>query len=193
MSRVAVTELPAGTPATTTDVNATISSWNAALAAGALESDNVRLEGIDRRSLSSAGHAVMGLFDQATAASLGLVTSAVDVALVTSSNLTPSPGGSIIVRASTFYFGEDQYSVNPTTVTLSIQSSTDGGTVWSTITATTLIRNNKAIDFTRVTGNYYAFYRQSTPAQIRYRLVYTVTPGSVAFSGSVLVVEQLAR
>ena len=193
MSRVTVTELPPGTAATSASINDTITSWNNALAAGALGTNNVRLEGLDRRTLSASNKAIAGFYEQTTAGATGLVTSAAFVALVTSSDFTPTTGGDLIVRAVTFYSGEDEYATNNTVVTLRIERSTDGGGTWAAAPNTTLVRKNKNVDDARVTGNYYMFYSESTKARIRYRLVYTVTPGSVGFLNSALIVEQLAR
>lgn len=58
MSTITVTDLPPGTPATSAGVNQTLSSFNAGTAAGSFVAKNVRLEGIDRRTMSGTGHVV---------------------------------------------------------------------------------------------------------------------------------------
>lgn len=196
MSRVVVTDLVPGDEATSTDVNATISSWNTALAAGALGTANFRLEGLDRRTLSAANHAIMGFVQQYTAGTTGMVNSAAYVALCTSANLNPTAGGSIITRASVYYVGEDAYATNATVVTLAIQRSTDAGATWTTLNETEMIRSNKNVISARVTGNYYAFFEQAANAglvQVMYRVAYKVTPGRASFINTTLVIEQLAR
>lgn len=50
MSRVTQTELFEGDVATAANFNATLSSWNAATAAGQINGENFREEGLDRRS-----------------------------------------------------------------------------------------------------------------------------------------------
>jgi hypothetical protein len=58
MSTITVTDLPPGTEATSTAVNATLSSFNSGTAAGQLDGTNVRLEGIDRRTMSQTVNVV---------------------------------------------------------------------------------------------------------------------------------------
>lgn len=58
MSTITVTPLVAGDTARSADVNATLTSWNAGSAAGQIGAENVRVEGIDRRTMSAAEHVV---------------------------------------------------------------------------------------------------------------------------------------
>ncbi len=58
MSTVTVTPLVPGATATSTDVNATLNSFNTGTAAGALVQSNTRVEGIDRRTMSATQHVV---------------------------------------------------------------------------------------------------------------------------------------
>lgn len=58
MSTVTVTPLVAGDTARSADVNATLTSWNTGTAAGQIGADNVRVEGVDRRTMSAAEHVV---------------------------------------------------------------------------------------------------------------------------------------
>jgi len=193
MSRVTVTELPPGDPATSTSINDTITSWNTALAAGAIGTNNVRLEGLDRRTFGASTHAILGFYSQATAGNTGMVTAAAYTALATSADFTPTAGGDIIVRGSTFCVGQDDYATTQTVVTVALQRSTDGGATWATLPNTVCVRRCKTVNSARVTGNTYTFYKESTPVRVRYRLAYIVTPGNAEFRATTLVVEQLAR
>lgn len=58
MSTVAITPLVPGEVAKSADVNSTINSFNAGTAAGMLVAQNVRVEGIDRRTMSADQHVV---------------------------------------------------------------------------------------------------------------------------------------
>ncbi len=58
MSTVTITNLPPGTAATSTAVNASLTSWNSGTAAGQIGAANIRMEGVDRRTMSAANHVV---------------------------------------------------------------------------------------------------------------------------------------
>lgn len=58
MSTITVTPLPAGAKALSADVNATLTSWNSGTATGQIGATNVRMEGVDRRTMSAAQHVV---------------------------------------------------------------------------------------------------------------------------------------
>lgn len=58
MSTATVTPLVKGDPATSTAINTTITSFNTAMNTSQIAASNVRMEGIDRRAMSGAGHVV---------------------------------------------------------------------------------------------------------------------------------------
>lgn len=52
MSKITLTDLPEGEVATAADYNANMTSWNTATAAGAVNDQNIREQGIDRRPIA---------------------------------------------------------------------------------------------------------------------------------------------
>lgn len=153
MSTVAVTDLIPGEAATSADVNATMTSWNTATAAGAIDVENVRPEGIDRRSLSATNHVVdselVGTnspIERVTAS--GNVTNTTGTAavitygdgtLATAEDITLTSGRKLVVHASLYVRGgtlPTSLAATLPAVWVVLQKSTDGGAAWSTLSGT---------------------------------------------------------
>lgn len=145
MSTVEVTDLVPGTPATSTDVNDTLDSWNAGTAAGQIDGTNVRVEGIDRWVMNPAGNVVemdteaaeyaVSSASNATAATTAL--SVVSLAGGTSDMVTPAAlnlplNADVIVHASVRVYGDATlYVATLPEVVLYLQYSTDAGGTWT--------------------------------------------------------------
>lgn len=151
MSTVTVTPLLTGASATSADVNATATSWNSATAAGQIGSSNVRMEGIDRRSMNAAGNVVVADTEAAeytqTTNSLA-VTSAAFVVIPLSGGLsnmqTPAAIGPYgvsarwIIYASTYFFTQPiALTVLLPYVAVRLELSDDGGGTWTAIAGST--------------------------------------------------------
>lgn len=205
MSRVVITDIEAPEEATSARVNSTVTSWNAALAAGALGAANFRQEGIDRRSLSAAGHAV---FEVATPpvyshlASLS-VTSAVYAVVplnagatpMMTADITPSSGSDVMVRASTVFVGDSTSAVNDTLVDLVIERSTDAGATWATMA--TCSRHRFQIGSPSVVHLNAPVmlmgHQTGAGTPVRFRLSYKAAPGTIVFENGVIFAEVYAR
>lgn len=149
MSTVAITDLEPGTQPTSTAVNATITSWNTATAAGAIGADNVRVEGVDRRTMSAAGHVVATEeIGSNTIVSSALTSGAVtntsgSYVVVTcgatnleTNDMTIASTSKVIIHASVFASGDRKVGAPTGLIQLAIQRSSDGGATWSTLTGT---------------------------------------------------------
>lgn len=151
MSTVTVTDLPAGTAVVAADVNATLSSWNAATAAGQIGATNIRVEGIDRRTMAVAGN----LVEKSTASASYFVdsdslASAVTGAwtevqlngglsnMRTQAAITAPATARLILHVSLNVRKNSRTTVaNTPRVLLRLERSTDNGATWSKITGTT--------------------------------------------------------
>jgi hypothetical protein len=141
MSRVEVTPLLPGEVATSADVNATLQSWSDNTGPGDISGPNVRLEGIDRRTMSAAEHVV---YTTASGTATTVITSSGAVSNITgvyavvpsllTANLTFATNQQIIVHASTYF--EVDTDAAQQTVRLIMQSSTNGGGAWSDMVGT---------------------------------------------------------
>lgn len=149
MSTVTVTDLQPGDSTTSTNVNATISSWNSATAAGQIAAPNVRIEGIDRRTLSAAGHVVCTNEAPAmvgSATNSGLVHSAVNAVVPLNGGVTPLQTPAItlasivrivLLHASVSFTCAPQVTGKPRLlVSLYLEVSTNGGAAWTPIAGT---------------------------------------------------------
>ena len=147
MSTVTVTDLDPGVDAASADVNATMTSWNSATAAGQIAADNVRMEGIARLTFSNAGQVIAtdenpALVASATAS--GLVRSAAYAVVPLNAAATPLQTASItigavsrivLVHASVYFICASQIAAAPRLlVDLILQYSTDGGGAWTSMT-----------------------------------------------------------
>ncbi len=144
MSTVEVTDLVPGTPATSTAVNQTLSSWNTGTAAGQVDGTNVRVEGVDRWVMNPAGNVVemdteAAEYEEAspslaTAASTAL--SVVSLAGGTSDMVTPAAlnlalNSDVVVHASVRVYSEAIAPAALPEVVLHLQYSTDAGGTWT--------------------------------------------------------------
>lgn len=150
MSVVTVTELPDGSLATSSGVNATIASFNTATAAGALTSGNFRTEGIDRRSMSKSANVVEAdtsaedFFESApsvaTSNTTGLyVVISLDggAAPMRTGSTTFPAGATVLLHASVHVVKEPiAATASLPRVWLYVMQSTDGGATYSVITGT---------------------------------------------------------
>ena len=143
MSRVVVTDLVPGTEATSADVNATITSWNAAAGAGDIGPNNVRQEGIDRRTLALGGQAIQAppadfaaCFESGSTATVNAITATwgiVDVGATLyigpMTDLSSSSSETVVVRASVWFAGPAlDGATDPALYEFIIQSSVDAAT-----------------------------------------------------------------
>lgn len=214
MSRVTVTDLVPGTEATSADVNATLNSWTAALAAGAISGENVRQEGLDRRSFDASAKPVYqnSVFYENSTGALNAIAAAYtpmsagstiqtgDIAVVAS-------GDTVVVRAAlsfktdsttgTILAGHD--------VDLVLQGSNDGGATWSTLSNTRQRFGVQYIaagpgpmtpPFTAYTNACAVLLYVSTPlagVNWRYRVAYISANDAVYCYNAVLYAEVYAR
>jgi hypothetical protein len=141
MSRVEVTDLVPGELALSADVNATLASWNTNAAAGMIGAANVRMEGIDRRTMSADAHVVYtvasGTYTEAilpTGPLTNITGIYAVVPLLITDSLSFSVNTQIIVHA-TLYF-ESAASAVSQQVAFKMQFSVDGGGTWTDIPGT---------------------------------------------------------
>jgi hypothetical protein len=142
VSRVEVTDLIPGEAATSADVNATLDSWSTETAAGSINGDNVRMEGIDRRTLSAEEQVVFteasGTFTRIIGSS-GAVTSVgvyvvVPGPLDTSTDFTFAEDTELIVHATLYV--ESNPSTGLRRIRLIMQESDDSGGSWTDMVGT---------------------------------------------------------
>lgn len=207
MSRVVITDLVPGTEATSTDVNATISSWNTAGAAGAIGANNVRDEGIDRRSLSYAAQAIQAppaAYNNCITkddGSSGLVTSVAYAVINVGTDLRIGPmtysAGThdehVVVRGSVWFTAQMD-----TLLECILQSSQDAVT-WIDISETYQAfkaPNYIAANYWNCVGVYTTVYA-TLPSQIAnrlyWRLAFRTTTNAVTFKNGTIFVEEYAR
>ncbi len=145
MSTVEVTDLVPGTPATSTAVNDTLTSWNTGTAAGQVDGTNVRVEGVDRWVMNPAGNVVemdteaaeyaVDSASNPTAATTAL--SVVSLAGGTSDMVTPAAlnlalNSDVVVHASVHVYGDATlYVATLPEVVLYLQYSTNAGATWT--------------------------------------------------------------
>lgn len=142
MSRIEVTDLVPGESATSADVNSSLTSWNTGTAAGSIDETNVRMEGIDRRTMSAAEHVVYttasGVNTRVIGPSGGVNNNSGSYAEVpgplTTSDLTFDVNAQIIVHATLYMEGAT--NTTGTIVSLIMQSSSNGGGAWSDMVGT---------------------------------------------------------
>lgn len=148
MSTVTITDLDPGTQPTSTAVNATMTSWVNATAAGAIGGNNVRVEGVDRRTMSAAAHVVfteevgtntIADFGTSSAAMTNVTGSYDDIVCgsnVRTSTTTIDVDTQVILHASVFITGARKALTPSGYCRVALQQSTDGGATWTTITGT---------------------------------------------------------
>ena len=214
MSTVTVTDLPAGTAVVAADVNATLSSWNAATAAGQIGTTNVAVEGIDRRTMNVAGNLVekdtsSAAYFQASDSLASAVTGAwTEVQLLggasnmrTQAAITAPSTARLLLHVSLDVRKASTVAVaNMPRVLFRLERSTDNGATWSKVTATT--RSFRMRD-TGTTSDpsasaltapgvrqsvAWSLYVATTNAATLYRVVYdTVNPGAgfIFYNGTI--------
>jgi hypothetical protein len=205
MSRVEITNLQAPDEATTAAVNATLTSWNDALDVGVLGADNFRQEGLDRRSLSSAQHAI---FETAAFTSSGAASASVTsspgysaVALnggatnLETADITPSVNCVIVVRASTQAISDSTAFANQTLLDLRIEVSTDAGVSWAaTVASDQSFQIKVAAPIVRLNAVATLMAKEiGAGITRRYRLAFRATPGNVVFKNGTIFAEVYAR
>ena len=145
MSVAVVTDLPIGEVATSTAVNATATSFQNATAAGALGANNVRLEGVDRRTLSPTGHVVFttetGTNTPVVVAPVSLVHNATGIYAVVpgplqTGSMTIATTTRVILHCSLYMESLTFLAGTSLRVTLILQQSADAGVSWSDLTGT---------------------------------------------------------
>ena len=213
MSRVAITDLVTGNVALSAAVNATLASWVAALALAALGANNVRPEGIDRRTLSGAARAVYSAGQGATpfyasGPSSGAVTNAAPPYIVVNcggavqtGDTAPAVGDLLTIRAATHFTSESTSAVNQTLVDLVIEWSIDSGATWNTQAGTRQRFQVRALppapaptSPAHITGTALLIASiLSAGIPTRYRLSFIATPGNVTFYNASIYVEDYAK
>jgi len=189
MSTVTVTPLVEGSVATTTDVNATLTSFNTATAAGQLGATNVRVEGVDRRTMSATNHLVQtkdyGNNTTVATAFAGPTTPSPGVyaTVVQTADVTVSLPTRLLVHASCGLHSLPQNLGAPRLlVELRLEYSDDGGGTWTYCNST--YRPFRTRDTSGVYGGYPGIngsmtwcWRDAAPLGTprRYRIAYQST------------------
>ena len=204
MSRVAITDLVPGEEATSADVNATIASWNAAAGAGDIGPNNVRQEGIDRRTLSQSGQAIQAppslyanqVYSSATtttgntSVAYTWVPLAANMQIGPMTDLSSSSSETVVVRASVWLS-----AAQGATVEMIIQSSTDAVT-WVSYDESyqAFVAQIYGVDIWRCTATYTSVVA-TTPSgsRVYWRVGYRTTAGSTTFGFGTLYIEEYAR
>ena len=151
MSTVTVTDLIPGNAALSADVNATITSWNSATAAGQINALNMAMEGSDRRTFSASEHVIFtnevgtNAPNQSAVSSGAVHNTSGSYIVVTcggamqTNDVTVDSGHRVIVHATVFVVCSRAATgtANYQGVQLVIQRSTDAGVSWSDVTGTT--------------------------------------------------------
>lgn len=208
MSRVAITDLVPGTEATTTDVNATLTSWNTAVGAAALGANNFRQEGIDRKSLDDnvvferktqfAESGTPTSTNVATAAYAKLRVNAQDVQTVA---LTSTGTDSVVKVRATVFFQSDKDV--PTVaadffVGFRLRMSTDNGVTWSILVDTEQFIGMKYVNASydvKILGQATMLYQITTTAgtSYRFRVEYVSANSDIFVYNAVVYAEIVAR
>lgn len=148
MSTVTVTDLPPGTAAGSADVNATLTSWNSATAAGQVGAANVALEGVDRRTMSADAHVVstaesgsdtivVSTGPSAAAASTGVYTVVTCGVAIQTNAMTIAVAHKVYIHASVLVRAAAVAAGNPRLlVEVILQQSTDAGVSWTSLVGT---------------------------------------------------------
>lgn len=144
MSRVEITDLIPGEEAASADVNATIASWNSAAGAGDIGPNNVRQEGIDRRTLSLSGQAIQAppadfaaciesgstATPNAVAASWEIVDVGATLYIGPMTDLSSSSSETVVVRASVWFNGNNQDAATAAALYEFILQSSANASTW---------------------------------------------------------------
>jgi hypothetical protein len=136
------------------DVNATLASWNTNAAAGMIGAANVRMEGIDRRTMSAEAQVVYtdasGTYTRVVGPTAPLTNVTGVYAVVPgpleTDDLTFSVNTQVIVHATLYLEGPTNGTDQQ--VSLKVQVSADGGGVWTDIPGTRQrfrLRNTSAL------------------------------------------------
>lgn len=207
MSRVVITDLVPGEAATSTDVNATITSWNNAAGAGDLGAANVRQEGIDRRTLSYSAQAIQSAAAGAFAdvlyqsnGSSGAVTNAGPYAVISLGGVAMMVGDDTaptvstiqkVVRASVTF-----NAANSCLVDCTLQLSATNAGPWTSASSS----RQKFLIVAGVTaaascvGTYTVTLEESaTITNQWWRVAYMATPGNVTFQYGTLYIETYSK
>lgn len=214
MSRVTITDLVPGTEATSANVNATLTSWNTAAAAGAIGENNFREEGIDRRSLSAAAQAIQyppaafgNCFAEGDTSSGPLSAAAYDVINVGTdlkigpmTDVSTTANEKVMVRVSVWFAADCDLLLE-----CIIQSSADAVT-WTDYDESyqAFMIDQSSVDpppTARCVGCYTSFVQTHPSGQrVYWRAAYQVTPGgggspgtSVEFQYGTIYIEEYAR
>lgn len=201
MSRVTITDLVVGSTAASADVNATLASWNTALGAAAIGANNVRPEGLDRRSLSAGIAAVYSgnrgtdlLFD--SSGTSGAVSS---VGVWTGISLGGVPvrvgPTSASYQGAFLLTGAIQLDgANGTLIALTIQQSTDLVS-WTNVSISHQYRVKAGIvNAPRCIGYYLQHYLETAQVAYYYRIAFQTSGlGTVIFNNGTLYAENFAK
>lgn len=142
MSRITITDLPVGSTSSSTDYNATLTSWNSGTADHAVDDINIREEGIDRKNIvtgtidstsigsswfyeSSTASSAMGAGPTQVSMSGGASLVYIGPAAVTGTH-------KLLVRCSAYFHTVDRGSQTK----FYLRRSTDNAT-WTTVSVTT--------------------------------------------------------
>lgn len=123
MSRVVQTELVEGAVATAADFNATLSSWNAATAAGQINGGNFREEGLDRSSFAAGSVTTTVANGSIRFADSTFAVGVWD--LVSGSEIGPFPAGPVLIHVSVTMRKDDLSA--PLAGLRVVSSATSGG------------------------------------------------------------------
>ena len=209
MSRVTITDLVPGTEATSTDVNATINSWNTAAAAGAIGANNFRQEGIDRRSLSFEEQAIQsdqpgpyadlyyensGSSGAVTGAAYAVITLAgADMIVGNATGASSITGAKKVIRASVTFLADVS-----TLVECVIQTASTAAGPWTTQSNTYQAFETIEIILASsapLCASTYTSCVSETPADgNRFaRVAFKASPGNVTFEYGTLYIEEYAH
>lgn len=208
MSRVVITDLVPGEAATSADVNATITSWNDGAGTADQGANNVRQEGIDRRTLSSAAQAIQAapatfpnciasgstLTANALAAAYTVVSVGTNLQIGPMTDTSSSSSEMVVVRASVWLSGPGLTGATPALYELILQSSADAAT-WVDYDQTYQAFRNTTIGVnTPQCVATYTVVLATTPAGNRtyWRVAYRATV-ALNFDGGLIYIEEYAR
>lgn len=217
MSTVTITDLTPGLGAASADLNATSTSWVNATAAGQIGANNVRMEGIDRRSLSGAAH-VVATAEMVDNTIVQSSTPTAGVASVAYAQLTLggatdiktpartiATASQVIVHASVSFEGAARSIVGATPeLYLILQSSTNGGGAWSSLAGTTqvfqmreiglLCDRSAVLDTPAIVGTAtWAHLHVHGGVSTEYRVAFKTTIGTIIFTSGIIFLEVLGK
>ncbi len=209
-STVTITPLVPGALATSAAVNLTLSSWNSATAAGQIGASNVRLEGIDRRTLSGPGHVV---FTEETGTNTPVIvgatlaTNSVAYALVpgatcpAAGDLSMSTHTRVLLHAALDISSPALAPAPLPMITVILQQSTDGGGTWTDLIGTRQRFSVRLIGVLCATATSIPGV-VATPgwcvtvaplATVRYRIAYKTVNGNFNLNSGTIFVETFGR